>query len=147
MNQADPFNLSRFLEAQERFYDAALAEIRNGQKRTHWMWFVFPQIDGLGFSSTTRYYAIKSLEEARQYLNHPLLGKRLAECAQALLEVQGQSISTIFDYPDDLKVKSCMTLFASTSEQPEVFVRVLEKYFNGERDTRTLQILEDLKQS
>jgi uncharacterized protein (DUF1810 family) len=141
----DPFDLSRFVRAQERVYDAVLAELKSGRKRTHWMWFVFPQIEGLGHSSTSHHYAIKSSEEARQYLNHPVLGKRLVECAQALLSVEGRSVSQIFGYPDDLKLRSSMTLFARvTPDSPSVFDRVLQKYFRGEGDPRTLEMLRKL---
>ncbi|MFN2285766.1 MAG: DUF1810 domain-containing protein, partial [Anaerolineae bacterium] len=112
MNDDDAFDLSRFLKAQEPVYARVLSELRGGQKRTHWMWFIFPQIDGLGFSATTKYYAIKSLTEARYYLEHPVLAARLLECAEAVLAVKGRSISEIFGYPDDLKLKSSMTLFA-----------------------------------
>ena len=142
---SDPFELSRFLEAQDRVYDRVLSELRSGRKRTHWMWFVFPQIEGLGYSSTTQYYSIKSKEEARQYLNHPLLGKRLRECAESILALEGLSASRIFGYPDDFKLKSSMTLFAGVAEPHSVFSRVLEKYFQGNRDERTLALLDRLK--
>ena len=141
----EPFDLSRFLSAQDQVYADVLAELKSGQKRTHWMWFVFPQIDGLGFSATTQYYAIKSLEEARQYLAHPVLGKRLRECAEAVLAVQGRNISEIFSYPDDLKLKSCLTLFAAITDQQDVFAKVLDQYYHGERDARTVQILVSLQ--
>jgi uncharacterized protein (DUF1810 family) len=147
----DPFDLHRFTSAQAGIYTQALAELNSGQKRTHWMWFIFPQIDGLGFSPTSKYYAIKSLEEARQYLDHPVLGARLLECTDAVLAFEGRSIADIFGYPDDLKLKSCMTLFSSVAseesetDQPSVFFRVLEKYFHGERDARTLALLDQLK--
>jgi uncharacterized protein (DUF1810 family) len=137
-----PFNLSRFANAQGGVYDRVLAELRSGQKRTHWMWYVFPQIDGLGNSTTTKLYAIKSIEEARQYLKHPLLGTRLRECTQAVLAIEGRSASEIFGDPDDMKLKSSMTLFASVVDPGSEFVRVLDKYFNGERDGRTLHQLE-----
>ncbi|HNT78330.1 MAG TPA: DUF1810 domain-containing protein [Anaerolineae bacterium] len=138
----DSHNLNRFIAAQETVYPTALAELKNGQKRTHWMWFIFPQAAGLGFSSTSQYYAIQSLEEARQYLTHPVLGVRLRECAEVLLTVEGRSVSQIFGYPDDLKLKSSMTLFARAADDPHsVFVRVLEKYFHGEQDSKTLDIL------
>ncbi len=137
-----PFDLSRFTTAQESVYDNALAELRNGRKRTHWMWFIFPQIDGLGHSATSRYYAVKSMEEARQYLNHPVLGKRLLACAEAVFAIEGRSISEIFAYPDNLKLKSSMTLFAYVAAPGSVFDHILDKYFNGERDALTLQILE-----
>ena len=140
----DPFNLGRFLEAQESVYLDVLAELRSGRKRTHWMWFVFPQIDGLGFSSTSKYYAIKSEAEARQFLNHPVLGKRLLECANAVLEVEGRSASEIFGPPDDLKLRSCMTLFAQVSDPGSVFAQVLDKYFHARLDEKTLALLKGL---
>jgi uncharacterized protein (DUF1810 family) len=140
-DQADPFDLARFATAQEGVYNRALAEIRAGDKRSHWMWFIFPQIDGLGFSSTAKYYAIKSPEEARQYLAHPVLGPRLLECAQAVLAVEGRSAFEVFGSPDDLKLKSCMTLFESVAGRDSVFGRVLDKYYQGKRDARTQEIL------
>lgn len=140
-----PFDLSRFTNAQQSIYDSVLAELRSGRKRTHWMWYIFPQIDGLGHSATSKHYAIKSLEEARQYLNHPVLGKRLLECAEAVFTIEGRSASEIFGYPDDLKLKSSMTLFAYVADPHSVFARILDKYFNGERDGLTLQLLENLK--
>ena len=141
----DPFDLDRFISAQERVYDRVLTELRSGQKRSHWMWFFFPQIDGLGHSSTTKHYSIKTMEEARQYLNHSILGTRLLECAEAVLVTEGRSISEIFGYPDDLKLKSSMTLFAAVADPGSVFDRVLDKYFGGQRDKRTLQLIENLK--
>lgn len=141
----DPFNLSRFVTAQARIYDEVLAELRSGQKRTHWMWFIFPQIEGLGYSATSRHYAIKSEEEARQYLQHPVLGKRLLECAETVLNIQGRSASDIFGYPDDLKLRSSMTLFAYVTPPQSVFARVLDKYFQGKRDTLTVSRLEQLR--
>lgn len=137
----DPYDLNRFISAQEGVYDRALAELREGLKRTHWMWFIFPQIDGLGHSPTTRLYSIKSLDEARQYLSHPVLGARLVESTEAVLAVSGLSASDIFGHPDDWKLQSSMTLFALVSERGSVFERVLEKYYQGKRDARTLQIL------
>ncbi|MDI1231995.1 MAG: DUF1810 domain-containing protein [Methylobacter sp.] len=145
INASDNVDLSRFTRAQESIYDRALAELRNGRKRTHWMWYIFPQIDGLGHSTTSKNYAIKSLEEARQYLNHPVLGKRLLECAEAVFTVEGRSISEIFGYPDNLKLKSSMTLFACVADPYSIFSRILDKYFNGEKDALTLQLLEKLK--
>ncbi|HET6420789.1 MAG TPA: DUF1810 domain-containing protein [Geobacteraceae bacterium] len=142
---SDPFDLKRFTAAQERIYSTALAELKRGQKQSHWMWFIFPQIEGLGHSSTSRHYAIKSLEEARAYLAHPVLGQRLRECTEAVMAVEGRSAPAIFGYPDDMKLKSSMTLFAFVDEDPNSpFTRVLEKYYRGERDTGTLQILETL---
>jgi uncharacterized protein (DUF1810 family) len=137
----DPFDLARFTTAQKGVYNRALAEIRAGDKRSHWMWFIFPQIDGLGFSSTAKHYAIKSPEEARQYLAHPVLGPRLLECAEAALAVESRSAFEIFSSPDDLKLKSCMTLFETVAGQDSVFGRVLDKYYQGNRDTRTQEIL------
>ena len=137
----DPFDLNRFVRAQEGVHDRALAELKGGRKRTHWMWYVFPQIDGLGHSPTTKYYSIKSTAEARHYLEHPVLGARLVECGEALLALKGRSVSEIFGYPDDLKLKSSMTLFAAVAGSPSVFDRVLDNYFDGERDTRTLQLM------
>ena len=139
-----PFDLDRFTSAQEAVYDAVVAELRGGRKSTHWMWFVFPQIDGLGNSATAVRYAIKSREEARQYLRHPLLGARLRQCAELLLAAKGRSASEIFGYPDDLKLKSSMTLFASVDVAGSVFLQVLERFFHGEQDARTLRILETL---
>ena len=141
----DPFDLDRFISAQERVYDRVLTELRSGQKRSHWMWYIFPQIDGLGHSSTTKHYSIKTMEEARHYINHSILGTRLLECADAVLTTEGRSISEIFGYPDDLKLKSCMTLFAAVADPGSVFDRVLDKYFDGQRDNRTLQLIENLK--
>jgi uncharacterized protein (DUF1810 family) len=139
--QGDPFDLERFTDAQAGVYEHALAELGSGRKRTHWMWFIFPQIAGLGHSGMSKHYAVKSIEEAREYLAHPVLGPRLAECAEAVLAVEGRTVSEIFGYPDDLKLRSSMTLFARAAERGSVFARVLEKYFQGE-DARTVQLLE-----
>src|SRR5581483_1128089 len=130
----DPFDLDRFVRAQEGTYERALAEVRAGRKRTHWMWFVFPQLDGLGSSPTARHYAIKSLAEARAYLAHPVLGPRLVECAEAVVGVEGRSAHDIFGSPDDLKLRSCATLFACVAPPGSVFDRLLAKYYSGERD-------------
>lgn len=138
----DPFNLQRFVSAQEPVYSTVLNELHNGRKRTHWMWFIFPQIDGLGFSSTSRYYAIKTKEETLHYLHHPVLGARLVECTEAVLQIAGKSASDIFGSPDDLKLKSSMTLFAAVSDPGSTFERVIERYFQGQRDARTLTLLE-----
>ena len=142
IDPTDPFNLSRFTKAQEGVYDRAMAELNAGHKRTHWMWFIFPQIDGLGHSSISRRYAIKGIEEARAYLKHPLLGARLSDCAEAVLGIEGRSAAEMFGFPDDLKLRSSMTLFGSISQQGSVFDRVLEKFFNGQQDEKTLQLLE-----
>jgi uncharacterized protein (DUF1810 family) len=138
---SDPFNLRRFISAQEMIYTDVLAELQDGRKRTHWMWFIFPQFDGLGYSTTSKHYAIKSKEEARSYLSHPVLGKRLTECAETILSVQGRSAAEIFGSPDDMKLKSSMTLFAAVTASGSVFARVLEKYFRGQQDSRTLDLL------
>jgi uncharacterized protein (DUF1810 family) len=140
-DRKEPYDLNRFITAQEGVYDRALAELRDGMKRSHWMWFIFPQIEGLGQSPTSRHYSIKSLEEARQYLSHPVLGQRLTECSEAVLAVKGQSASDIFGHPDDWKLQSSMTLFELVSGPDSVFARVLEKYYAGKRDTKTLQIV------
>jgi uncharacterized protein (DUF1810 family) len=137
----DPYDLGRFVRAQENDYARALAEITNGRKRTHWMWYIFPQIDGLAFSSTAKYYAIKSIEEARAYLDHPVLGPRLRECAEAAVRVEGRSATEIFGSPDDLKLRSCATLFACVSPPGSVFARLLDKYYQGGWDGKTLQLL------
>jgi uncharacterized protein (DUF1810 family) len=137
----DPFDLDRFLVAQEVHYDEALAEIRDGQKRSHWMWYVFPQIAGLGLSEMSRRYAIRGAEEARAYLEHPMLGRRLVECFEAVLGVAGRTAREIFDSPDDMKLRSCATLFASVSPPESVFERTLDRYFAGERDRRTVELL------
>lgn len=139
----DPFDLSRFVEAQKEVYAQALAEIRSGRKRSHWMWYIFPQFDGLGSSSTSRYYAIRSVAEARAYLQHPILGRRLLECCSAALGVEGRSAVEIFGSPDDLKLRSCATLFASIAPPGSVFDQLLNQFFRGKRDDRTLQLLSD----
>jgi uncharacterized protein (DUF1810 family) len=140
-DHSDPYDLHRFTSAQEGVFDRALAELRDGLKRSHWMWYIFPQIEGLGHSPTTRHYSIKSLEEARQYLAHPVLGVRLKECAEIVLALQGRSASEIFGHPDDWKLQSSMTLFEVVSRPQSVFSRVLDKYYQGKRDSRTLQIV------
>jgi uncharacterized protein (DUF1810 family) len=133
----DPFGLERFVEAQRGTYARALGEIRGGRKSSHWMWFIFPQIDGLGFSATSRFFAIKCREEALAYLAHPVLGPRLRECAEAALAVEGKSAARIFGSPDDMKLRSSATLFAQVSPPQSVFHRLLDKYFDGEPDPGT----------
>jgi uncharacterized protein (DUF1810 family) len=140
-DSGDPYDLGRFLEAQEGDYERALAEIASGRKRSHWMWYIFPQIDGLGSSSTSRRYAIKSLDEARAYLDHPILGLSLRECAEAVVRLEGRTAREIFGSPDDLKLKSCATLFACVSPPGSVFERLLTKYYQGRRDDKTLYLL------
>ena len=137
----DPHDLRRFVDAQDGSYEAAISEIRRGQKRSHWMWFIFPQYVGLGTSATSQHYAVKSAAEAVAYLNDPVLGMRLVECADAVLRIEGRSAQQIFGCPDDLKLKSCATLFAYVSPAGSVFERVLDKYFSGERDSKTLELL------
>jgi len=135
-------DLKRFLEAQENDYQTALAEIRRGRKQSHWMWYIFPQIAGLGFSSTSKFYAIKDLREAENYLAHPVLSKRLVEISNALLEVEGKTANQIFGSPDDVKLKSSMTLFDAQDNSNPVFRKVLDKYFNGAKDRRTLELID-----
>lgn len=140
----DPHDLDRFVQAQAGVYDQALAKVRAGRKRSHWMWFVFPQIDGLGSSSTAKRYAIKTRAEAEAYLVHPVLGPRLAACAEAAAGVQGEaSALDVFGSPDDVKLRSSATLFACLSPAGSVFDRVLGRYFGGERDPTTLRLLDD----
>ncbi|MGV3485328.1 MAG: DUF1810 domain-containing protein [Planctomycetaceae bacterium] len=137
----DDHDLIRFVEAQCDVYDQALAEIQRGKKRSHWMWFIFPQLDGLASSSMSKRYSIKSLAEAKAYLDHPLLGPRLLACAEAMLSFPGCSATEILGYPDDLKLRSCATLFAAVSPQGSVFERILASFYRGEPDARTQQLL------
>ncbi len=136
-------NLQQFVDAQERNYFAALSEIKNGKKQSHWMWYIFPQIDGLGFSETSKYYAIKNIHEAIEYSQHPILGKRLIEICNELLKLESNNAHAIFGRPDDLKLKSSMTLFSSLPNSNPIFDLILQKFFVGKKDTKTLQILED----
>jgi len=137
----DPHNLRRFVQAQQDDYERALAEILSGKKRSHWMWYIFPQFDGLAFSSTSKRYAIKTLEEARAYLAHPILGPRLLECAKAVVDLEGRSATQIFGSPDDLKLRSCATLFACVLPPGSVFHRLIGKYYRGDFDRHTLRLL------
>lgn len=139
----DPWHLQRFLDAQEGVYERALKEVREGRKRSHWMWFVFPQLRGLGQSATARRYGISGRAEAQAYLAHPVLGPRLRQAAQAALAAPGASAREIFGTPDDLKLRSCATLFATASESNSVFEALLDRYFEGLPDGRTLQMLGD----
>ena len=141
----DPFHLSRFTNAQEGLYQNVLVELRTGQKRTHWMWFIFPQISGLGHSDMAKHYAIKSEEEARQYLTHPVLGARLLKCAETVFAIEGRTVSQIFGHPDDIKLRSCLTLFGCVAGPQSIFTKVLDKYFNGEKDGETLRLLKTWK--
>ena len=137
----DPHDLQRFLNAQHGVHDAALAELQRGRKASHWMWFVFPQVAGLGLSAMSRRYAIGSLDEARAYLDHPVLGPRLIAGVEAVNAVQGRSAHEIFGSPDDHKFQSCLTLFEQVASAPAVFATALDKYYGGERDARTLEAL------
>ena len=138
---ADPFDLQRFVVAQEGVYERALAEITAGRKQSHWMWFVFPQYHGLGSSSTSRHFAIKSRDEAGACLEHPILGPRLIECTQAALALDAPTAQEVFGYPDDLKLRSCATLFAAVSPPGSVFERLLAKWYGGERDQKTVDLM------
>ena len=141
---SDQFNLERFRKAQERDYQQAISELRAGRKRTHWIWYIFPQVDGLGFSSTARFYAISGIEEARAYLADPVLGARLLECTNVLLELHSNDPTAVLGYPDDLKVRSSLTLFeaaAQDDDQRRPFKQALGKFYAGKRDRRTLDIL------
>ncbi len=134
----DPFNLQRFVDAQAPVYDAVVRELLAGEKRSHWMWFVFPQIAGLGLSPTSVFYAISSLDEAKAYLAHPVLGPRLADCARLVLEAEGRTARQIFGAVDAMKFRSSMTLFACADPPTSVFADGLDAFFAGERDPATL---------
>jgi uncharacterized protein (DUF1810 family) len=137
-NQSDPFDLQRFVDAQGRVYDTVLGELRGGRKRSHWMWFVFPQLRGLGSSPTAVRFAISSIDEARAYLDHELLGARLRECTDLVRRIDGRTAEEIFGWPDDMKLRSSMTLFARATDDNEEFVAVLDKFYGGEEDPATL---------
>ncbi|HEV7435499.1 MAG TPA: DUF1810 domain-containing protein [Pseudorhizobium sp.] len=141
MNIGDDFNLERFVAAQEPVYRQVLLELSDGRKRSHWMWFIFPQLDGLGTSPAARHYAIRSLEEAQGYLLHPLLAPRLEQCTNMMLLHSGKSAHDILGSPDDLKFKSSMTLFQAATQKGSLFERALEVFYEGERDQRTLALL------
>ena len=138
----DPFDLNRFVDVQRRDYIVALDELTQGLKRSHWMWYIFPQIQGLGYSYIAQKYAIRNTKESLAYLAHPVLGNRLVRCCEVLLSLDGDPLAyDIFGHPDDLKLKSSMTLFASVSEGDSVFQQVIDSYFNGDSDDRTIDIL------
>jgi uncharacterized protein (DUF1810 family) len=137
----DRFNLQRFVDAQGATFSQAAAELRGGRKESHWMWFIFPQLEGLGHSEMARKYAISSLDEAQAYLNHPVLGARLCECTGLVNAVNGRSIEEIFGYPDNLKFHSSMTLFARAAADQRVFLDALKKYFGAKVDGRTVERL------
>ena len=136
------FDLSRFVEAHKQSYETALKEIKNGHKYSHWMWYIFPQIQGLGRSSTSQYYAIKNYDEALAFLNDEYLGRHLIEISQVLMQLDSDNPTEIFGKPDDMKLRSCMTLFASVSDDNSIFHQVINKYFDGKPDKRTLAILQ-----
>lgn len=136
----DPFDLNRFVQAQNPVYRDVLGELTRGRKQSHWMWFVFPQVAGLGLSTMSQRYAIGSRAEAEAYLAHPVLGPRLIECTRLVLAVEGRTINAILGAPDDAKFRSSMTLFSAVSDEP-VFGEALARYFAGERDGATLEIL------
>lgn len=138
----EAYDLGRFLQAQESVFETALAELRAGHKRSHWMWFVFPQLAGLGHSPTAQFYALHDSTEARDYLAHPVLGPRLVQCCAAMLANTGHTAHEILGSPDDLKLRSCATLFAAVAPAGSVFERVLQAYYDGEPDPRTLALLE-----
>nr|WP_290221266.1 DUF1810 domain-containing protein [Trichocoleus desertorum] len=146
-NAGDPYDLNRFVQAQERDYERALSEVKSGRKRSHWMWYIFPQFDGLGFSAMSERYAIKSVAEAKAYLSHPILGPRLIECVEAALSGKERTAHEIFGFPDDMKLKSCATLFAYVSPEGSVFEQLLNKFFEGDRDPKTLSLLVDSSQT
>ncbi|BBY89063.1 DUF1810 domain-containing protein [Mycolicibacterium tokaiense] len=135
---SDPFALQRFLDAQEPVYATVLAELRAGRKHTHWMWFVFPQLASLGRSATAQHFGISGLDEARAYLAHPVLGPRLRECARIVAGIEGRSAQQVFGFPDDLKLRSCMTLFALSTEDAADFTAVLDRFYGGEQDPATV---------
>ena len=134
-------NLQRFIDAQESTYERALAEIKNGRKESHWIWFIFPQLQGLGFSNTSKFYAIKDLKEAEEYLQHEVLGKRLIYICEVLMQLKTRDANKVFGTPDDLKLKSSMTLFSLLQNTNPVFERVLKKFFNGAKDLRTIELM------
>jgi uncharacterized protein (DUF1810 family) len=134
-------DLNRYLSAQEQDYDQALSEIRGGRKRTHWIWYIFPQIEGLGFSANAVYYAIRDLQEAAAYLKHPVLGRRLVEISRALLALDSDNATHVMGSPDDIKLRSSMTLFALVPGTDAVFGEVLVKFFGGKKDERTVAIV------
>ena len=137
------YNLERFIDAQRTDYAIALNEIKHGRKQTHWMWYIFPQVLGLGYTSTSIFYAIKDLDEATAYLNHEDLGSRLIEICNVLLALETNDAHKVFGRPDDIKLRSSMTLFAEVKDADKVFQSVLDKFFNGKKDDRTLQLLNE----
>ena len=144
MNSPDQFDLQRFVDAQEPVYDEVLGELRSGRKRSHWIWFVFPQLRGLGRSPTAQRFGISSLEEARAYVEHDVLGRRLRECARLVAQIEGRCADDVFGWPDNLKVRSSMTLFAHATDDPDIqadFRAVLDKFYDGVQDPATVEQL------
>jgi Uncharacterized conserved protein len=141
----DAYSLDRFTKAHQRDYETAYSELARGRKRTHWSWWIIPQIEGLGMTDTSRKYSIKSLDEAKAFLNDPYLGKNIREIAKVLLSLRSDDATSIMGYPDDLKLRSCMTLFSEADPEEEVFQKVLDKYYGGKKDERTLEILKAQK--
>ncbi len=139
----DPFDLARFVSAQIDSFDLALSEVKNGRKSSHWMWYIFPQLRGLGRSETSQYYGITGMDEAYAYLTHDVLGLRLITICEAALSVEGRSATDIFGKPDDMKLLSCLTLFAYVSNTDSVFHKLIDKYYGGRTDRRTVQLLEN----
>ena len=137
----DDYNLQRFVDAQAGVFEGACAELRRGRKTGHWMWFIFPQLRGLGFSSMAEYYGITSLAEAKWYLEHPLLGERLIECSRIVTLIEGRSLREIFGSPDDMKFKSSMTLFARAAPENPIFIAAIDKFCGGQFDSLTLDLL------
>jgi uncharacterized protein (DUF1810 family) len=135
------YNLERFVTAQKGTYEAALREIKNGHKESHWIWFIFPQMRGLGISRMSDYYGIGSLEEAKEYLRHPVLGPRLKEISEVLLKLSSDNADEIFGWPDNMKLRSSMTLFSEADAENRIFAGVLRKFFKGEKDERTLELI------
>ena len=142
MNQ---YNLGRFIEAQLATYEGAMLELTRGRKDSHWIWYIFPQIEGLGRSDTAKFYAIKSLEEGRAYLEHPILGPRLIKACEILLSLKDASMDKVMGYPNDLKLLSSMTLFEALSDSNSIFTKIIELYFDDERDDASLDILKEKK--
>ena len=136
------YDIERFIDAQNDIYSSVIAELKAGRKQGHWMWYVFPQIKGLGSSAMANRYAISSMKEAEYYANHPILGARLRECTQYVIDIENGEIRDIFGYPDDLKFRSCMTLFERADKKREVYEKALNKYFDGQPDKSTLDILD-----
>ena len=135
------YNIERFIKIQKEDYAMALKEIKNGRKRNHWMWYIFPQLKGLGTSAMAQYYGLENLEEAKEYYNNNYLRKNLLEITKALLSLDNTNIESILGYPDNLKLLSCMTLFEIVDEHEKVFSQILDKYYNGKRDTNTIHLI------